>query len=186
MAAPGNVPPVAFPVSTQNDLPPVGGGREQFDFDCKGDVDETDTFELARDVAAFANLAGGVILVGAVEDPARGVIRKYRPMAEERAHLIAGAYSKSVAQRCSPAPLIDPTVLPLEGAHIVGVNVWPFPAQVVGVRIPDAETFRGTRVKKPVLSKAPKIQRLNVDLALIPIEEILAELKRREAADVPG
>jgi schlafen family protein len=115
----------------------VCGGREQFDFDCKSDINDKDTFELAKDVAAFANLAGGVILVGAYEDRARGTIGRYSPFDEQRANQIAGAYSQSVAQRCSPAPVIDPTVLPRDAGHVVAVNVWPFPAQVVGVKLND-------------------------------------------------
>jgi hypothetical protein len=132
---------VAFPVSSANDLPPVGGGREQFDFDCKGDVNEKDTFELAKDVAAFANLAGGVVLIGAHEDNARGVIARYSPLDEQRANLIAIAYSNSVAQRCSPAPVVNPTILSRDAGYVVAVNTWPFPAQTVGVRISNAETF---------------------------------------------
>lgn len=139
----GDSADVAFPIQSEDALPTAGEKREQFDFDCKGDVDEKDTFELAKDVAAFANLAGGVVLVGAVEDKRVGILSRYLPMAAERAQVIADAFSKAVAQRCSPAPLVDVAVIPKDAGRVVAVNVWPFPSQAIGVRIPDAVTHKG-------------------------------------------
>jgi len=52
-------------------LPPSAGSgeRRQYVVDFKATVDPTKWWELAKDMAAFANALGGVILVGVKEGP---------------------------------------------------------------------------------------------------------------------
>lgn len=114
-------------------LPGVGSSREQLSMDFKMQVDVSHGFELAKDVAAFSNASGGVILVGAAE--AQGKLGTYKPMTADVAGAIRAAYSKAVSDRCSPAPLFDSTAIPLDDGFIVAVSVWPFPTQPVGVRV---------------------------------------------------
>ena len=76
--------PVALfrPVATTADLPALSAGRESGTYDFKGSVDLAKKRELAKDVAAFANATGGVILIGAEEDKDAGTLRRYAPMDE--------------------------------------------------------------------------------------------------------
>lgn len=125
------------PVATTADLPALGEGRESGTYDFKGSVDAGKKKELAKDVAAFANATGGVILVGAEEDRETGSIRKYAPMDEGRAETVKAAYDSAVVDLCRPQPVIDAVRLkapePFDG-FVVAVNVNPTPLGPVGVR----------------------------------------------------
>ena len=91
-------------------------------------------FELAKDVAMFANANGGVILVGAQEDMANARLGKYFPMTEPAARAARDEYEKAIAARCTPKPLYDAVILEQDTGFVVAVNVWPFPGQFVAVR----------------------------------------------------
>ena len=124
---------VDLPLDRADQLPSLGVSREHLQIDFKAQVDVARQFEMAKDVAAFANSAGGVLLVGAVEEGNR--LARYSPMPEERADAIRVGYSRAVANRCSPVPLCQPNVLRFESGFLVAVSVWPFPAQPIGVEI---------------------------------------------------
>lgn len=115
------------------DLPLVGIAREQLLVDFKAQVDPKRHFELAKDVAAFANASGGVVLVGAVEE--NGKLARYNPLPEALGNEIRAAYSQAVRDRCSPVPLCDPVAIATGGGFVIAVSVWPFPTQPVGVKI---------------------------------------------------
>jgi hypothetical protein len=125
------------PIADPADLPPLGAGRESGTFDFKGSVDPAKKRELAKDVAAFANATGGVVLVGAVEDPETGRLREYAPMPEAFAESVKAAYDLAVANLCRPQPVIDAVRVkapsPFDG-FVVAVNVNPTPVGPVGVR----------------------------------------------------
>ena len=133
--------PAFTAIETVNALPPVGSSTsERLSLDLKRPAIRTgkpaaeEQFQLAKDVAAFANATGGTLLVGASEDAATGWLQSYAPMPEPEARETADAYSTSVRSRCSPSPLLDPVVLPCDDGFVVAVNVWPYPGQPVGVR----------------------------------------------------
>jgi Putative DNA-binding domain len=119
-----------------DDIPAVGQSFETSCFDVKMKVDARDHAELAKDVAAFANASGGVILVGVAQNDGKRI-----PMSAGEATSVTEAYSQAVKQRCRPCPTIDPRVLDVgseqdgdpDKRFVVAVNVWPFPGQVVGV-----------------------------------------------------
>ena len=119
------------PILVSPDLPAVGASRESGTFDFKAEQDPANQRELAKDVAAFANGLGGVVLVGAVEDKKRGTLSAYKPMARlEDAEALRKAYELAVTQRCVPKPVVDvvriETVRPDHPAgHVVAVNVYP-------------------------------------------------------------
>lgn len=123
------------PMQLPSDLPPVGAGREHFAFDMKAVGIPAKTFEMAKDMAAFANSTGGTILIGAVESRNSGTLESYRPMPESEANRLAKAFSEAAKDRCHPTPFIDPTVIACDNGFVVAVNVWPFPAQPVGVHV---------------------------------------------------
>lgn len=59
--------------------------RESGTFDFKEAPDPPHARELAKDVAAFANALGAVIIVGTVEDKKHGTLGRYRPSARVEA-----------------------------------------------------------------------------------------------------
>ncbi|MHB8879590.1 MAG: AlbA family DNA-binding domain-containing protein [Myxococcaceae bacterium] len=113
-------------------LPPPGAKREDLRLDFKGAVNPGDAYELAKDVAALANCAGGVLLIGAYEG-ANNTLGKYAPVPEAEAVQVRDAYNLAVRDRCAPPPVIDPVLVPRDAGWLIAVNVWPFPSQAVGI-----------------------------------------------------
>ena len=120
-----------FPITRSDQLPPVGTSRESSLVDFKSQLEPTKPFEMAKDIAAFANSSGGTLLIGAREQ--NHCLGRYEPLTEAQAAEAKIAYGLQVTQRCSPAPLIEIAILPKEPGFVVAVNVWPFPGQPVGV-----------------------------------------------------
>ena len=56
-------------------------------------------FEYAKDIAAFANLVGGTLVIGARED---GHLREYVGLTDDEASTVRQAFSDAVADRCMP------------------------------------------------------------------------------------
>ena len=132
------------PITNSNHLPQVGANAENLSLDIKQAVNPREYYELAKDVAAFANASGGVILVGAVEDRPRGIIGKYLPMEQDEAKRVRDAFNQATRDLCSPKPVIDPVLIGCQDKFVIAINVWPFPGQAVGVQIkggPLAFTF---------------------------------------------
>lgn len=121
-----------FPLTGPDNLPQEGAKHEDLRLDFKRTVDTSDSTELAKDIAAFANSSGGVILVGAAEGK-NNTLGKYQPMTQREAGEIKDAYALAVRDRCSPAPIHDAVLIPHDSGWLVAVNVWPFPGQPVGV-----------------------------------------------------
>jgi predicted HTH transcriptional regulator len=72
-------------IGTANDLPPAGPlnnrSREKSDLDFKTFVEQAKSWENAKDVAAFANALGGVLLIGADDstgllDPNQAILQQ--------------------------------------------------------------------------------------------------------------
>ena len=121
------------PITNSDHLPPVGANAENLGLDIKT-VDKGDSFERAKDVAAFANASGGVLLVGAAEDLERGTLATYVPMEQDQAKQVCEAFNRATRDLCSPKPVIDPVIIACQNKFVVAINVWPFPGQAVGVR----------------------------------------------------
>lgn len=132
-------------ITTVDALPIIDTVYETVTFDMKTVVSSTrnedgrmiyDYTELAKDIAAFANSIGGIILVGAQEE-ARGTgrLKAYRPIPEMEAKEIRAAYNTAARDHCRPSPDIRPEILPKDDGYIVAVNVQPFFSQPVGVKI---------------------------------------------------
>src|SRR5438876_521586 len=91
------------------DLPPSGllsaRSREKLDLDFKRFADERKMWEHAKDVAAFANAFGGVLLVGADNetDPA---LLAYPGVRGQSVADVARIYEDG-ARLCSPAQVVD-------------------------------------------------------------------------------
>lgn len=119
-----------------SDLPgtsPADSG-EGYELDFKAEP-AGDPSERAKDIAAFANTLGGVILVG-VPEKADSYSRRLIPLANARA--IAKDYEDTARDFLAPRPLVDPVVIPFPSdpnKALVAVNVDPFPGQLVGARV---------------------------------------------------
>jgi hypothetical protein len=126
-----------------------------------------DLREVAKDVAAFANALGGVILVGADEDKKRGLLGQYRRLTAEEAKATRDACGEAVETLCSPKPMFEMVNVPSDaGVVVVVVNVWPFPGQAVGVRTePNGFSF-------PVRTGADTIFLLPEQLPMLMLPEL--------------
>jgi hypothetical protein len=96
--------------------------------DFKSFAEPAKTWEHAKDIAAFANAFGGVILVGATDKSGCLVIRGLQSQsAKEVKSIYEGA-----ANLCSPPPNVDVIPIPFGATTLVAVNVDPFADQIVG------------------------------------------------------
>ena len=125
------------------DLPRVGTAYEREHLDFKVRVHGGRTYDLAKDVAAFANNTGGVILVGAEEANERLV--RYLPLTAVNADVARKAFDDAVRDRCVPPPPVELEVIPHGAEFVLAVNVRPLPDQVVGVKAP-VEKVPGDKV----------------------------------------
>jgi hypothetical protein len=128
------------PLLPPEPLPRSGAAIEHATFDAKARADLTKPFHLAKDVAAFANHLGGNIVIGVPED--KGVLLAPVPLTPKEAADTRNAFSKEVAKRCSPPPLIDFGEYPMGAGFVVTVVVFPYVGQPVGVRV-NADMAKG-------------------------------------------
>lgn len=115
-------------------LPEIGTDIERAVMDWKV-VPAATEFHKAKDVAAFANHLGGTLLLGAAE--ANGQLAAYVGLSVADAGAVRAAFSKAVANRCNPFPLIDFDEFEDPGdstRRIVAVHVWPS-LLLIGVKV---------------------------------------------------
>lgn len=110
----------------------AGEGAEGPTIDYKGDADPAEWWELAKDIAAFANHLGGVIVVGAYEPDGLPSIQGLPP---EKMRALANAYENVAKERCRPSPLVTCEKIPWsDGREVLAVNVQPHASGLVGAR----------------------------------------------------
>jgi hypothetical protein len=134
------------PVRFVEDLPAVGVSNERRSLDFKA-APTKDRYEIAKDVAAFANAEGGSILVGA--KGSGEFLAAYEPLSIRDASNVQRTYDESIRDRCSPLPLFDIAAVPQGTGCIVAVNVWPFPGQPVGVKFKKTDVNCGALGRQP-------------------------------------
>jgi hypothetical protein len=119
------------PVRTLADLRALAGSTEGRSLDFKGRVDTSEWWEMAKDIAAFANHVGGTILVGASEQP--DGTATFFGIDQQDAVDAAREYENVAKDKCNPRPLVvpDPIALP-SGPIVLAVNVDPYPLAPVG------------------------------------------------------
>jgi len=125
--------PMFDPYTEQTVLPAVGDGYERATIDLKLKGQLKPGFEVAKDVAAFANHLGGTLLVGAKE--LNGCVEMYQPLDEAAASDVQKAASEAVMDRCSPRPIFDFVRIRHGDGFVLAVNVWPYIGQPVGVAV---------------------------------------------------
>jgi len=125
------------PIRKYAELPQDGAldaeTRERHDRDFKQFVDPRDPTEHAKDMAAFANVLGGVIIVGGEVENGDRV--KYNGVRGQTPDDVKEIYEKQAMKLCAPAPSIDviPIRLP-DGRYVVAVNVDPYLDQPIASR----------------------------------------------------
>ena len=121
-----------MPFPFTHELPAVGS-TESDSLDFKTEVKpvvgkvSADRFELAKDVAAFANAAGGTLLIGACGG---SVLTAFKPIDEATAAWLAREYEEAVRDRCAPPVSIRVENIPSGDGVVVAVHVPPFPSPV--------------------------------------------------------
>lgn len=118
--------------------------REKSDLDFKRFVDRARPWEHAKDIAAFANALGGVILVGA--DDASGNL-VYCGVQGQTVSDVRAIYEQA-AQLCSPQPAVD--VVPIVQGHVelVAVNCEPYLDELVAAPAGSRDR-NGSELKHP-------------------------------------
>ena len=118
-------------------LPSVGIAYERATLDLKRTYLDKGTrpprFEMAKDVAAFANAIGGTILVGIQEGHPSGTVARYAPLSDDEATAHTKAIQEAVDHRCRPRPLVQIERIPCNSLVVLAVNVWPYPPGCVAV-----------------------------------------------------
>lgn len=117
-----------------SDLPQAGPlnsrAREKQDLDFKTFADKREMWEHAKDIAAFANSLGGVLLIGA-DDKSDRTVLKYPGVVRQTVAEVKDIYEDAGAM-CSPPQNVD--VVPIKGpgnVDLVAVNVDPHVDQLV-------------------------------------------------------
>lgn len=122
-------------ITCDKDLREALSSPESWELDFKHRVNVAEWWELAKDVAAFANHVGGTLVVGSREGDPRAP-----GLSEDDAHKTADAYERAARDRCVPRPQVASRVFPQgpsqAGFFIVVVNIEPSPEQLVGAMAP--------------------------------------------------
>jgi Putative DNA-binding domain len=128
----GGTLPKFVPLTATGSLPPTGSAAEDALWDLKRTPSQ-DKFELAKDVAAFANHFGGTILIGAQEQ--RGHVQSYYPLSLAEIDATEKDITAAVRARCSPVPTFNFARFNHDAGWVLAVNVWPIISTICGVRI---------------------------------------------------
>lgn len=128
-------------LATTIDIPRVGVSTEGPDSDFKVSLDGYrrgdgwKAFEMAKDIAAFANGTGGRLFIGVAGS--RSVASKLVGVGRDEAHKAIEAFERAARDRCRPSPLLrcELAQLPDDASRVVLiVSVWPSASVPVGVQ----------------------------------------------------
>lgn len=125
-------------ITSRDTLPPIES-PETDTLDWKAWVDRSDSFELAKDVAAFANASGGCLVIG-VQEARTNKAAEYVWLKYDDARAIARAYQEAARSLISPPVTIETALIEHgedgSGNWLVAVNVGPTEAIFCGVKVP--------------------------------------------------
>jgi hypothetical protein len=150
-------------ISTPEQVAALANEPEGPTIDYKGDADPAEWWELAKDIAAFANHLGGVIIVGAYEPNGLPSIRGLPP---EKASALANAYENVAKERCRPSPLVTCEKIPWsDGREVLAVNVQAHASGLVGARFYALNT-KGEKVAANAWQFVMRVGKHNQELPL--------------------
>ena len=120
-------------IATRADVEAPRNEPESETVDYKGKVDRKAWWEMAKDLAAFANHLGGVIVVGAF--PKASDLPELRGIDPDEVTKTASAYEHVARDRCRPSPLVTCDRIPWdEGREMLAVNVQAHASGLVGAQ----------------------------------------------------
>jgi len=120
-------------ISTADDVRALATEPESETLDYKSVANPDEWWELAKDIAAFANHLGGVIIVGATEKPDGFPELHGLPVAKIAA--LKDAYEMAARDKCRPSALMTCERVPWEGGReILAVNVAAYAGGIVGAQ----------------------------------------------------
>ncbi len=125
-------------VETLGDLQAACTSTEglSLDFKASKTTKEPEWRELSKDIAAFANHIGGVILAGANENSDNTATAF--GLAPAEAKRLQAAYEAAARDKCLPRPIVTCKQIVLDSKKVVvAVNIEPYPDQLVGAMFPD-------------------------------------------------
>jgi hypothetical protein len=152
------------PVRTLIDINELSQAKatEGRSLDFKVQVDGAQWWELAKDIAAFANHVGGSILVGAAEQPDGSA--QFPGINRDAAADLRTRYENAARDKCKPRPLVDVEAIDLSSEKaVLAVNVEPFPLGPVGAMFYGVNT-NGERVPSDAWRFPVRIGKHNVPL----------------------
>lgn len=135
------------PILSASDLPPIGPltrGAEAQRIDFKSGYNPGARAEMAKDIAAFANALGGVLLIGTTKDDEP---LGYPGLRRDFAETLSDAFADAHARHLSPKPpvveraIFDAPDAKAPGFVLLAINVHPFAEQLVGARV-DTDVWR--------------------------------------------
>src|SRR5687767_5958247 len=124
-------------ITQDNAVARLSVASEQATFDLKArydtKADPTKSFEIAKDICAFANHLGGTILVGAHEAKGgqRGRIAKFEPLTEPSPGELVTEVTRVIGLYCRPVPIVVPIPISLDDAQVSEILSRPDKATVV-------------------------------------------------------
>ena len=109
-------------ITTPEEVTALATEPEGETVDYKGTAKPKEWWELAKDVAAFANHLGGVVLLGAFERP--DGVPSLQGLPPDEVKALASAYEEVARDRCRPSPLVTCSRIPWKnGSEMLAVNV---------------------------------------------------------------
>lgn len=185
------MPAIYRPIRVLRDLPPEGRldaeSTERHDRDFKAHAPRNAQVEHAKDIAAFANTLGGVIIVGAT---CENSVVEYPGLGGQTVDEVKTLYEQAAQQACAPRPAIDPVAVQIDAQRtVVAINVEPFIGQPIAVKVstPSGIVADAWRFPFRVASQTqfinpetlamymdPRVRRAIVQLAALPDKAILA------------
>lgn len=129
-----------IPITSVDQLPAVGLANEVRQLDFKRYQSPDDNLSMGKDVAAFANGLGGVLLIGAQGNGK--LLANYVGVDEAAAKQLAENYERVAKERCRPSPqVVTHLIRTHEKKLVVAVNVWPSAHSPVGFCLGKKETL---------------------------------------------
>ncbi len=120
-------------IASHADVEAVAREAEGEDLDYKETQDPAKWWELAKDIAAFANHLGGVILLGAVEEP--DGLPDLKGLPPGVVTTLQNAYYDAALKRCQPPALIACVRIPWDdGKEMLAVNVQARADGIIGAQ----------------------------------------------------
>ncbi|WP_434043005.1 MULTISPECIES: AlbA family DNA-binding domain-containing protein [Sorangium] len=131
-------------IETFADVPPAGPldakVRETHRLDFKETASPEKTAEHAKDMAAFANTFGGVILIGSKVEA--GIV-EHPGISRSHASRLAEVYEQTAKEMCSPSPVVNAIIIPAPGNFqvLLAINIDPFVEGPIGAKLKEQDAW---------------------------------------------